>query len=77
MNKSRTLSVACFLASSALVLVACGSEPKPAELPAVEDTAAAGLAGAMDKARAVEGTVHQQKHNIDQALQENENPTAQ
>jgi len=58
-----------------LMLGACGSpsqEPPPP--PPVKDTAFGGMTDAMDKARGVEGTVMQQKADMDHALQESEKP---
>ncbi len=61
----------------ASLLAACGSEQKPTEPPPVEDTAFRDMAGAMDKARAVEGTLQEHKEALDRTLQQNENPTAE
>lgn len=61
----------------ASLLAACGAEQKPAEPPPVGDTAFGDMAGAMDKARAVEGTMQEHKEEIDRALEQKENPTAQ
>ena len=61
----------------ASLLAACGSEQKPTEPPPVEDTAFRDMAGAMDKARAVEGTMQEHKEALDHTLQQNENPTAE
>jgi hypothetical protein len=74
-EKNRNRSVVTALA--ALLLVACGSEQKPAEPMPVQDTVFGDSAGAMDKARAVEGTMKQHKEGLDHALQEQENPTAE
>lgn len=73
-NKSR-IPHALSMIVAASVLAACGSEPKPAPPPPVEDTAFGDMKGAMDKARAVEGTMQQHKEDIDRTLQQNENPT--
>lgn len=67
MNKSRTPSAAS-LVPLLLVLAACGSEQQPADAP---------YSDAMEKARGVEATLQQQKDNMDQALQEKEQPTAE
>jgi hypothetical protein len=74
-NKSRNSSLLS-LALVASLLAACGSERKPAEPPPVEDTVFGDMAGAVDKARAVEGTVQDHKQAIDRALEQNENPNA-
>lgn len=58
------------------LLVACGSEPNPTP-PAVEETVFRDMAGAVDKARAVEGTIQQHKEGLERALEQNENPTAE
>jgi hypothetical protein len=68
---------AAALIVAASLLTACGAEQKPAEPPPVEDTAFRDMAGAMDKARAVEGTMQQHKEDIDRVLEQKENPTAQ
>jgi hypothetical protein len=74
MNKSRTLSAAS-LVSLMLVLAACGSEQKPAEAsPAGTNTP---YSDSLDKARGVEGTLQQQKNDLDRTLEEKENPTAE
>jgi hypothetical protein len=75
-EKSRNRS-ALTLALMVSLLAACGSEQKPAEPPPVAETAFGDMAGAMDKARAVEGTLQQQKEALDRTLQQNENPTAE
>ena len=59
------------------LLAACSSEQKTAAPPPVEDTAFRDMAGAMDKARAVEGTMQDHKKALDRTLQQNENPTAE
>lgn len=64
-------------ALTALLLTACGSEQQPAEPLPVKDTAFGEMVGTVDKARGVEGTIMQQKEDVDRALQENENPTAE
>lgn len=74
-NKSRNSSLLS-LALVATLLAACGSEQKPAEPPPVEDTVFGDMAGAVDKARAVEGTVQDHKEAMDRALEQNENPNA-
>jgi hypothetical protein len=43
----------------------------------VEDTAFRDMTRAMDKARAVEGTMQQHKEALDRSLEEKENPTAE
>jgi hypothetical protein len=65
------------LALVASLLAACGSEPKPTEPPPVEDTAFGDMAGAVDKAHAVEGQVMEHKEAIDRALEQNEKPSAE
>lgn len=65
------------LTLAASLLAACGSAKEPTAPPPVEDTAFRDMAGAMDKARAVEGTMQQHKEALDRTLQENENPTAE
>jgi hypothetical protein len=74
-NKSRTCSLLS-LALGASLLAACGSEQQPAEPPPVEETVFGDMAGAVDKARAVEGLVLDHKQAIDRALEQNENPSA-
>jgi uncharacterized lipoprotein YbaY len=74
-NKSRNCSVLS-LALVASSLAACGSEQKPAEPPPVSETVFRDTAGTVDKARAVEGTVMEQKEAIDRELDQNENSTA-
>lgn len=77
-NKSRNRSTrAIQVTFVAALLAACGSEQQPAEPPPVEDTALRDMAGAMDKARAVEDTLQQHKEALDRTLQQNENPTAE
>jgi hypothetical protein len=73
MNKSRTLSAAS-LVSLLLVLAACSSEQQPSASPEGTDTP---YAREMDKARAVEQTLQQQKDGMDRSLEEKENPTAE
>lgn len=73
MNKSKTPSAAS-LAALMLVLAACGSEQQPAEPPAAADSP---YSRELDKARSVEGTLQQQKDNLDRTLQAQENPTAE
>jgi uncharacterized lipoprotein YbaY len=65
------------MALAALLLAACGSEQKPAEPPPVKDTVFGDTVATMDQARSVEGTVMQEKEDLDRALQENEHPTAE
>lgn len=60
------------LALMASLVAACGSEQKPAEPPPVEETVFKDMAGAVDKARAVDGTVQEHKKEMDRALDENE-----
>jgi hypothetical protein len=74
-DKSRKSSLLS-LALVASLLAACGSEQKPTEPPPVEDTVFGDMAGAVDKARAVEGTVQDHKQAIDRALEQNENSNA-
>lgn len=75
-KKSRNSSLLS-LALVASLLAACGSEQKPSEPPPVADTAFGDMAGAIDKARAVEGTVQDHKEAIDRALEQNEKPAAE
>jgi len=75
-KKSRNSSLLS-LALMASLLAACGSEHKPSEPLPVEDTVFGDMAGAVDKARAVEGTVQDHKEAIDRALEQNEKPTAE
>ncbi|HEY5760339.1 MAG TPA: hypothetical protein VIU34_31160 [Steroidobacter sp.] len=75
-NNSRNCSVLALVFITSL-LAACGSEQKPTEPPPVEDTAFRDMSGAVDKARAVDGTVQEHKEAIDRALEPNENSTAQ
>ena len=75
-KKSRSL-FALPIVVAASSLAACGSEQKPTEPPPVEDTAFRDMAGAMDKARAVEGTLQEHKEALDRTLEEKENPTAE
>ena len=70
-NNSRNCSVLS-LALVASLLAACGSEAKPTAPPPVEETVFKDMSGAVDKARAVEGTVQEQKESMDRALDENE-----
>jgi len=75
-GKIRSAS-ALALALTAVLLTACGSEQKPSEPPPLEDTAFRDMNRAMDKARAVEGTLQQQKENMDRQLQRDENPSTE
>lgn len=75
-KKSRNSSLLS-LALLASLLAACGSERKPAEPLPVADSVFGDMAGAVDKARAVEGTVQDHKEAIDRALEQNETPTAE
>ena len=72
MNRS-----AASIALGALLLSACGSKQQPAEPPPVQDTVFGDAVGTLDKARGVEGTVMQQKEEVDRTLQENEQSTAE
>lgn len=74
MTKKSRIPGALAVAIAASLLVACGSAPKPP--PPVEETAFKDMAGAMDKARAVEGTMQQHKEDLDRTLQQNENPAS-
>ena len=70
----------CSLLSLALVassLAACGSEQQPAERPPVEETVFADMAGAVEKARAVEDQLEDHKQAMDRALEQNEKQTAE
>ena len=69
MNKSRTLSAAVLVS---LALAGCGSQQQPAA-----SSADATYKEAMEQARSVEATLQQQKDNLDQTLQQAENPTAE
>lgn len=75
-KKSRNSSLLS-LALVASLIAACGSEQKPAEPLPVEDSAFGDMAGAVDKARAVEGTVQDHKEAIDRALEQNESTSAE
>ncbi len=57
-----------------LTMTGCGASetPEESQSPPIEETAFGETVGTLDKARAVEGTVMQQKEDIDQALQESE-----
>jgi hypothetical protein len=77
MTKKSRNSYALSIAVAASLLAACGSEQKPTEPPPVEDTAFRDMTRAMDKARAVEGTMQQHKEALDRSLEEKENPTAE
>jgi len=70
-NNSRNCSVVS-LALVASLLAACGSEAKPTAPPPVEETVFKDMSGAVDKARAVDGTIQEQKESMDRALDENE-----
>ena len=61
----------------ASLLAACGSDNQPTEPPPVADAAFSDMAGAMDKAHAVEGTLQEHKDSLDRTLEQNENPTAE
>ena len=75
-KKSRNSSLVP-LALVATLLAACGSGQQSSEPPPVADTAFGEMAGAVDKARVVEGQVQQHKAAIDRALEQNENQTAE
>ncbi|MFC4309538.1 hypothetical protein ACFPN2_10650 [Steroidobacter flavus] len=75
-NHSRNGSVLALVFITSF-LAACGSEQKPTEPPPVKDTAFGDMAGAVDKARAVEGQVQEHKEALDRTLEQNENSTAQ
>ena len=75
-KKSRNRSLLS-LALMASLLAACGSEQQPTEPPPVADTAFGDMAGAVDKARAVEGQLQDHKEAVDRALEQNENQTAE
>jgi hypothetical protein len=75
-KKSRNSSLLS-LALVASLLAACGSEQKPSEPPPLKDTAFGDMAGTVDKAHAVEGQVMDHKEAIDQALEQNERPSAE
>jgi hypothetical protein len=70
-NNSRNCSAPALVFITSL-LAACGSEQKPTTPPPVEETVFRDMAGAVDKARAVEDTVQEQKKAMDRALDENE-----
>jgi hypothetical protein len=76
-SQKNRMPIVASMALAALLLAACGSEQKPAEPPPVKDTAFGDMVGTMDKARGAEATIMQQKEDIDRALEENENPTAE
>lgn len=76
-NRSAPMLKGVALSLVASLFAACGSEPEPTPPPPVEDTVFRDMAGAVDKARAVEGTVQQHKEGLDRALEQNENPTAE
>lgn len=75
-KKSRNCSLLS-LALGASLLAACGSGQQPGERPPVEETVFADVAGAVDKARAVEGQVQDHKQAIDRALEQHESQTAE
>lgn len=75
-NKSRNRSLLS-LALAASLLAACGSGQQPAGPPPVEETVFGDMAGAVDKARAVEGQVQDHKQAIDRALEQNESSSAE
>jgi hypothetical protein len=77
MTKKSRNSYALSIVVVASLLAACGSEQKPTAPPPVEDTAMRDMAGAMDKARAVEGTMQEHKEQLDRTLEQNENATAE
>ena len=75
-KKSRNSSLLS-LALVASLLAACGSEQQSSQPPPVADTAFGDMAGAIDKAHAVEGQVQEHKEAIDRAHDQNESQTAQ
>lgn len=72
----RTIAVLSIAFVTAM-LAACGSKPESAPPPPVEDTAFGDMAGAMDRARAVEDSLQEHKEALDRTLQQNENPNAE
>jgi len=60
---------------AAMLLSACGSSKQP-EPPPIKDTAFRDLESAKDRARAVEGTVMQQKEATDRAINAEEGGTS-
>jgi hypothetical protein len=77
MTKKSRNSYALSIVLAASLLAACGAEQNPTPPPPVEDTAFRDMAGSMDKARAVEGTMQEHKDALDRTLAEKENPTAE
>lgn len=72
MSTSRNLPLALVLAP---ILAACTPDPGPQQPeppPPVKNTVFGDMAGAVDKARAVEATTQQQQQEMDRALQEAE-----
>jgi len=76
-NRSASTLLGAALSLAASLLSGCGSEPEPTPPPPVEETVFRDMAGAVDKARAVEGTVQQHKQELDRALEQQENPSAE
>jgi uncharacterized lipoprotein YbaY len=60
---------------AAVLLAACGSSKQP-EPPPIKDTAFRDMEAAKDKARAVEGTVMEQKDATDRAISAEEGGTS-
>lgn len=59
----------------AATLAACNNPDTPSDPPPVKDTFAGDLAGTLDKAKAVQGTVDEHKRDIDRQLDADEGAT--
>jgi hypothetical protein len=59
------------LLGMSLCIAGCGEAERPPP-PPIQDTVFSDMAAAKDKARAVEGTLEQQKQEMDKAIKESE-----